>query len=454
MLFQVPDYNNSTPAAPTGTQNGHWQKGSQSGTDSLGNPIFPLSMNVPATGGENAQTGTSYTLQQSDRGKLVTLSNSSAIAVTLPVTSPATIDSLFVCAVENLGAGTATLAYGSPLVTVATLTTGQGAWLFFSGTNWRAVISGGGFTSPLTTKGDIYTRGASADARIGVGADGQVLTADSTQTNGIKWATAASGVNILTGSSNPWLIGTPQTVTRIQGTNTGTQSSVTSLSLAYGSNVTAGNLLVVAFQRYTPGDAGGTTPTSITDSVGTTYSLMCNFNTGGTTTGVAVWAGIAGGSGANTVSVNGLPAGTYNVLIISEYNNAQAILDVAAVTTYGSSSPVASSITTVQPGDVIYVSQVGSHNACTFSIAGSFTLDQQKNNADALMEAHLVQATAATVSVSVFVPRILRAASMPSAPSSPRARWTSRRRSFCAGSSVLRRPMSASEMRAAFKSLR
>lgn len=52
---------------------------------------------------------------------------------------------------------------------------------------------GGGGSSPLTTKGDIYTRSASADARLAVGTDGQVLTADAASTAGVKWATSAGG---------------------------------------------------------------------------------------------------------------------------------------------------------------------------------------------------------------------------------------------------------------------
>ena len=54
-------------------------------------------------------------------------------------------------------------------------------------------IGGGGGGSPLTTKGDIYGFSTVA-ARLPVGANGQVLTADSTQTLGIKWAAAAGGV--------------------------------------------------------------------------------------------------------------------------------------------------------------------------------------------------------------------------------------------------------------------
>lgn len=57
-------------------------------------------------------------------------------------------------------------------------------------------LSGGGSSSPLTTKGDIYGF-STVNARIPVGADGMVLTADSAQPLGVKWS-AVTGTGTVT----------------------------------------------------------------------------------------------------------------------------------------------------------------------------------------------------------------------------------------------------------------
>jgi len=55
---------------------------------------------------------------------------------------------------------------------------------------------GGGISSPLTTKGDLFTY-STVDARLGVGTDGQALIADSAEATGLKWGTV-SGDNMAT----------------------------------------------------------------------------------------------------------------------------------------------------------------------------------------------------------------------------------------------------------------
>lgn len=99
----------------------------------------------------NAQTGTTYTYVNGDNSKLVTHSNASAIAGTLPQAgSGGDFTNGWFMFVQNRGAGTLTITPTTSTIDGAAslaLTTGQGALICSDGTNYfteRGTGSGGG----------------------------------------------------------------------------------------------------------------------------------------------------------------------------------------------------------------------------------------------------------------------------------------------------------------------
>jgi hypothetical protein len=108
--------------------------------------------------------------------------------------------------------------------------------------------------TPLTTKGDLFTFDT-ADARLGVGTNGQTLVADSSTATGLKWATPATPTSGMTLINRSSFSGVSTTTTTFDNVFT---SSYTSYYVVIEKmTVTAGESLKMQF-RY----AGPTTEAS------------------------------------------------------------------------------------------------------------------------------------------------------------------------------------------------
>ncbi len=144
-------------------------------------------------GGAASAKTASYTLVAADAGTTISMTSTSATTITVNTGLFAAGDTVFI---QNLGSGNCTVTAGTATVSTAgslILPTNDAGILYFVSTGVAVFYDfiQVGATSPLTTKGDLYGFSTS-DARVPIGTNGHVLTADSTQSLGLKWAAAAA----------------------------------------------------------------------------------------------------------------------------------------------------------------------------------------------------------------------------------------------------------------------
>ena len=156
-------------------------------------------------GGSTTAKTASYVLVAADAGTVVQMNSASATTITVNTALFAAGDTV---QIQNVGAGVCTVTAGTATVsTSSTLALKQydAGSLYFNTTSAALffAVDAADSTSPLTTKGDLYGF-STLDARIPIGSNNQVLTADSAQALGLKWATpatAASGLTFITGTT-------------------------------------------------------------------------------------------------------------------------------------------------------------------------------------------------------------------------------------------------------------
>lgn len=154
------------------------------GLTSTPNPIVGAGT-ISTTYVIRANTATTDTIVSGDAAKLVTESNASAVAVTLPQ-AMGSFAAGFAFAIQNKGAGTVTITPNTSTINgnpTLALTTGQGCTVVSDGTNWQisncGSLSAGG-TIVGTTGNGLYFSGTNTPADAGTATNvkfGSILTA-------------------------------------------------------------------------------------------------------------------------------------------------------------------------------------------------------------------------------------------------------------------------------------
>jgi hypothetical protein len=176
------------------------------GTSPTASATFAVNKNGAAVGTVVISTGGAFTFATSG-GATVAFNTGDVMTVTAPGPADGTLANVamsftgspsgYVQLGQDLGNTTAApkvIGIQGVPVSATSPTNGQ-VLTYNSGSGlYLPTTPSAGFTNPMTTKGDVIAGGASGAAtRLPVGTDGQILSADSTQTLGLKWTAGGGG---------------------------------------------------------------------------------------------------------------------------------------------------------------------------------------------------------------------------------------------------------------------
>lgn len=168
-----------------------------------------------------------------------------------------------------------TISGADNTITNVSLTTGVTGTLPIGngGTGQTSATAAFNALDPLTTKGDLITNDGTDSVRLGVGTDGHVLTADSTQTSGVKWAASAGGSDSSLDLKNLGI-----------STSVGSNALTVALKTKAGSDPSGGDAVSVGFRNATASTGtynvrSVSSALSVTVSSGSTLGHMSNIAT-------------------------------------------------------------------------------------------------------------------------------------------------------------------------------